>query len=145
MKKALLITCLFLAGGLANYACPPVGIEESVTTETVDDDIEDIVIYKVEKQAEFKGGQQALINYLRDNIKYPEKALEAGIQGRVMVRFVVTKEGKVRHAKVVKGADPLLDEESLRVISIMPDWIPAENGGKKVNSYYTLPITFRLE
>lgn len=144
MKKALLITCLFLAGGLASYACP-VGIEESVTTETVDDDIEDIVIYKVEKQAEFKGGQQALINYLRDNIKYPEKALEAGIQGRVMVRFVVTKEGKVRHAKVVKGAAPLLDEESLRVISIMPDWIPAENGSKKVNSYYTLPITFRLE
>lgn len=142
MKKALLITCLFLAGGLASYACPPVGIEEPVTTETVDDDI---VIYKVEKQAEFKGGQQALINYLRDNIKYSEKALEAGIQGRVMVRFVVTKEGKVSRAEVTLSIHPWLDEEALRVVNGMPDWIPAENGGKKVNSYYTLPITFRLE
>lgn len=145
MKKALLITILFIAGGLASYACPPVGIEESVTTETVDDDIDDIVIYKVEKQAEFKGGQQALINYLRDNIKYPEKALEAGIQGRVMVRFVVTKEGKVSRAEVTLSIHPWLDEEALRVVNGMPDWIPAENGGKKVNSYYTLPIRFRLE
>lgn len=142
MKKALLITILFIAGGLASYACPPVGIEEPVTTETVYDDI---VIYKVEKQAEFKGGQQALINYLRDNIKYPEKALEAGIQGRVMVRFVVTKEGKVSRAEVTLSIHPWLDEEALRVVNGMPDWIPAENGGKKVNSYYTLPIRFRLE
>lgn len=141
MKKALLITILFIAGGLASYACPPVGIEEPVTTETVYDDI---VIYKVEKQAEFKGGQQALINYLRDNIKYPEKALEAGIQGRVMVRFVVTKEGKVSRAEVTLSIHPWLDEEALRVVNGMPDWIPAENGGKKVNSYYTLPIRFRL-
>lgn len=79
------------------------------------------------------------------NIKYPPKAEENGIQGRVIVTFVITKEGKMTKAKVKKSIDPLLDAEALRVVKTMHKWIPGRQNGKVVNVQFTIPVTFRLQ
>ena len=93
----------------------------------------------------FPGGDLACMEWLRDNIKYPAEAIEKGIEGRVIVTFVVTKDGKITNAEVVRPADPLLNEEALRVLRFMPDWIPAKRNGQNVDLQYTLPLTFRLQ
>lgn len=105
-----------------------------------DDDVFDVV----EQMPSFPGGMEAMMEFLRDNVKYPEDAHKQGIQGRVLVQFVVAKTGKVRDAKVARGADPLLDAEALRVVQAMPDWTPGKQNGKVVNVNFTLPISFRL-
>lgn len=92
----------------------------------------------------FPGGDLACLEWLRDNIKYPAEAIEKGIEGRVIVTFVVTKDGKITNAEVVRPADPLLNEEALRVLRSMPDWIPAKRNGQNVDLQYTLPVIFRL-
>ncbi len=143
MKKTFLITSIFFACGFASHA-DMVKEKEQQATITQEGD-EDVIYSKVMKKAEFKGGQKALMEFLRNNLKYPKKALDIDIQGRVLVKVVITQEGKVRDPEIIRSVDPLLDEEALRVVGKMPDWIPAEiDGGKKVNSYYTLPITFKL-
>lgn len=91
---------------------------------------------------EFPGGVDSLFNFIRKNLKYPVS--EACFQGRVAIRFVVTKEGKIKQPKIIKGVVPEADEEALRVISIMPDWIPGRRNGEAVNVYYMMPIVFRL-
>ena len=83
--------------------------------------------------------------WLRDNIKYPAEAIEKGIEGRVIVTFVVTKDGKITNAEVVRSSDPLLNEEALRVLHSMPDWIPAKRNGQNVDLQFTLPVIFRLQ
>lgn len=93
----------------------------------------------------FPGGDLACMEWLRDNIKYPAEAIEKGIEGRVIVTFVVTKDGKITNAEVVRSSDPLLNEEALRVLHSMPDWIPAKRNGQNVDLQYTLPLTFRLQ
>lgn len=93
----------------------------------------------------FPGGDLACMEWLRDNIKYPAEAIEKWIEGRVIVTFVVTKDGKITNAEVVRPADPLLNEEALRVLRFMPDWIPAKRNGQNVDLQYTLPLTFRLQ
>lgn len=93
----------------------------------------------------FPGGDVACMAWLRDNIKYPVEAIEKGIEGRVIVRFVVTKNGKITNAEVVSSVDPLLETEALRVIRSMPDWIPGKRNGQNVDLQFTLPITFRLQ
>lgn len=93
----------------------------------------------------FPGGDLACMEWLRDNIKYPAEAIEKGIEGRVIVTFVVTKDGKITNAEVVRSSDPLLNEEALRVLRFMPDWIPAKRNGQNVDLQYTLPLTFRLQ
>ena len=104
----------------------------------------DEVFDKVEKMPEFKGGQQELINYLVSTITYPEDAKKAKLTGKVFVEFVVDKSGNVRDVKVKKSDNILFDAEALRVVSSMPDWVPGENGGKKVSVKLTLPISFAL-
>ena len=99
----------------------------------------------VEQMPAFPGGMEALNNYLMKNIKYPPKAEENGIQGRVIVTFVITKEGKMTKAKVKKSIDPLLDAEALRVVKTMHKWIPGRQNGKVVNVQFTIPVTFRLQ
>lgn len=102
------------------------------------------VYVAVDKNAEYPGGQMELMNFLMRNVRYPENAQKNNIQGRVVVRFVVGKDGKISDVKVVKGVDPELDAESVRVLSTMPDWIPAECNGKPVASYFNLPVSFKL-
>lgn len=102
------------------------------------------VYVQVDKSAEYPGGQMELMNFLMRNMRYPENAQKNNIQGRVVVKFVVGKNGKISDVKVVKGVDPELDAEAVRVLSTMPDWIPAECNGKPVASYFHLPVTFKL-
>ena len=78
-------------------------------------------------------------------LKYPRQAVEEGIQGKVLVDFVIDEKGKVKDAKVVKGVHPLLDDEALRVINASPDWKPGKVGGRKVKSEMSLYVEFRLE
>ena len=93
---------------------------------------------------EFPGGTEKLLEFLKENIHYPKIAEENGIQGRVVVTFVVEKDGSIGKAKIVKSVDPSLNEEAIRVLKLLPKWKPAMLNGKPVRSKYTVPITFRL-
>ncbi len=99
----------------------------------------------VEKMPEFPGGQGELMKFLAKSIKYPVIAQENGIQGRVTCSFVVNRDGTIVDATVVRGVDPSLDKEALRVINAMPKWSPGEQRGKPVRVKYTVPVTFRLQ
>ncbi|MDR3137413.1 MAG: energy transducer TonB [Tannerellaceae bacterium] len=116
----------------------PVAVEE-------EEESEHQIFTVVEKMPEFPGGQSALLRFLATSIKYPVIAQENGIQGRVVVAFVVNKDGSVVEAEVVRGVDPSLDKEALRVIGIMPKWSPGEQRGKPVRVKYTVPVQFRLQ
>lgn len=97
----------------------------------------------VEQQPQFPGG--SVNGWLADHIKYPVVAAENGIQGRVVVQFVVERDGSVSQVRVVRGVDPSLDKEAQRVISSMPKWIPGKQNGQSVRSRFTVPVTFRLQ
>jgi protein TonB len=106
---------------------------------------DDEIFVAVEQQAQFPGGPSALNKWLSNHINYPASAAENDIQGRVVVKFVVEKDGKVGTAEVVKGVDRDLDKEALRVVKSMPKWQPAKNNGVVVRSWFTLPVTFKLQ
>jgi len=99
----------------------------------------------VEKMPQFPGGEKELMNFIGTNLRYPVVAQQNGIQGKIIVRFIVTISGKVENAEVVRGIDPTIDKEGLRVVNSLPDWIPGEQNEKKVAVYYTLPINFKLD
>lgn len=103
------------------------------------------IFVAVEQPAEFKGGQAALMKWLSNNIRYPEAAQQNGVQGRVIVRFVVEKDGSIGSPTIVKGVDKDLDQEALRVVRKMPKWQAGKNNGQPVRSYFNLPVTFRLQ
>lgn len=107
---------------------------------STDDDVYEVV----EKMPEFPGGIAELMKYLRNNVRYPVEAHKAGIQGRVVVSFVISKDGTVKDAKIVRSVDKSIDAEALRVISTMPKWQPGYQDGKAVSVRYTVPVTFRL-
>lgn len=107
---------------------------------SMDDDVYEVV----EKMPAFPGGMAELMKYLRSNVRYPVEAHKAGIQGRVVVSFVVNKDGTVKDAKIVRSVDKSIDAEALRVISAMPKWQPGYQDGKAVSVRYTVPVTFRL-
>ena len=97
------------------------------------------------EEPSFPGGDAACFKWIIDNIKYPAGAIEKGIEGRVIVQFLVTKDGKITNAEVTHSSDPLLDAEALRVIRSMPDWIPAKRNGQNIDMQFSLPLTFRLQ
>ena len=105
---------------------------------------EEEIFMVVEDQPEFPGGTAALLDYLRKNIKYPAICRENNIQGRVLVTFIVNKDGAIVEPEVVKSVNPSLDKEALRVISQMPNWKPGSQRGKPVRVKYTVPVNFRL-
>ena len=109
--------------------------------EVVDNDT---VYQVVDQKPEFPGGEKAMFEFLSKNIVYPEKAKEAGIQGRVFVGFVIEKDGSVSEVKIMKGVGGECDEEALRVVKSMPNWKPGKKDGKVVRVSYTLPINFKL-
>ena len=104
----------------------------------------DKIFMVAEEQPMFPGGMEELMKYLQKEIKYPKEAQDKGTQGRVVVQFVVNKDGSICEAKVVKPVDPLLDTEALRVVSAMPNWTPAKQKGEPVRIRFTLPVSFRL-
>lgn len=99
----------------------------------------------VEEMPQFPGGEGELLKFISKSIKYPVIAQENGIQGRVLCSFVVNRDGSIVDAEVVRGVDPSLDKEALRVINTMPKWTPGKQRGKPVRVKYTVPITFRLQ
>ncbi|MBR1716022.1 MAG: energy transducer TonB [Paludibacteraceae bacterium] len=93
----------------------------------------------------FPGGQEALLYFLSQNVKYPPTAQENGIQGKVVVQFVVAKDGKIEEVEVLRsGGDPSLDREAVRIIKSMPRWEPGKRRGKPIRVKYTIPVNFRL-
>ena len=98
----------------------------------------------VEIMPEFPGGVQGLLNYMRETIKYPAQARQDTIQGRVLVTFVINKDGKIVEPEVVRSVHPLLDQEALKMVKEMPNWKPGEQNGKPVRVKYTIPVNFRL-
>ena len=110
-----------------------------------DDEVEeDIIHVSVENMPEFPGGESALLEYLGNHIKYPVISQETGAEGRVIVQFVVDRDGSIVTPEVMRGVDPYLDREALRVISSMPKWKPGEQNGKKVRVKFTVPVMFKL-
>ena len=99
----------------------------------------------VEQMPQFPGGQAEMMQFISKNMKYPTIAQENGTQGRVTCQFVVGADGKVRDVKVLRGVDPYLDKEAVRVIMSMPKWIPGKQNGKAVSVKYTIPVMFRLQ
>jgi len=98
----------------------------------------------VEQMPEFPGGERALMDFIGSNLKYPLEAQKSGIQGTVLIRFVISKTGKVTKVEVLRSVFSALDDEAVRVVKLLPDWIPGEQKGQKVNVYFTLPIRFKL-
>lgn len=119
------------------YVPPVVKVEE-------EEESSQQIFMVVEEMPEFPGGQAALMSFIAKSIKYPVVAQENGIQGRVTCSFVVNKDGSIVDAEVIRGIDPSLDKEALRVINTMPKWKPGKQRGKPVRVKFTVPINFRL-
>lgn len=103
------------------------------------------VYYIVEEMPVYPGGDPALRDFIAKNVKYPEKAQEKGIQGRVYVTFIVDVDGSITGAKIARGVDPSLDNEAIRVVNSSPKWTPGKQDGEAVKVSYTVPITFALQ
>jgi len=99
----------------------------------------------VEQMPIFPGGEREMQKFIAENLKYPIVAQESGIQGRITVRFIVTKTGEISDVTIIRGIDPSCDKEAIRLVKAMPKWIPGKQNGQNVPVYFTLPIVFRLE
>jgi protein TonB len=99
----------------------------------------------VEQMPEYPGGQAALIEYISNNVKYPDDAAKKKVEGKVFVTFVVDTDGKITDVSLLRKVFPSLDAEAIRVISGMPNWIPGKQKGQVVRVKYTVPIMFRLK
>ena len=118
-------------------------VEEKKEEKPKEDDNK--VFESVEQPPVFPGGDAALLKWIGSHINYPPVAQENGIQGKVTVQFVVTKTGSVGQVKVVRGKDPDLDKEAVRVVKSLPKFTPGKMNGHAVNVWYTVPITFKLQ
>jgi protein TonB len=128
-------------------------IQDQEVVEVIEQQKEEVEEYEppaevfivVEEMPSFPGGDEALLKFIYDNIKYPDIALENQIQGKVIVRFCVTYKGTIDQVSVLRGVDPALDAEAIRVVKLLPQWKPGKQGGKPVNVWYIVPITFQLQ
>ena len=103
------------------------------------------VFEKAEIMPEFPGGEQAMINFVATKVTYPKEAMEKEISGRVLVGFIVEKDGSITETEVVKGIGGGCDEEAVRVVKAMPKWKPGKQKGKPVRVHFMLPIIFKLQ
>ena len=115
----------------------PVEVEEEEPEE-------DVIFQIVEEPAEFPGGMAACMKWLSNNLEYPQIAQENGVQGTVVLQFVVNKDGTIVDPKVLRSVDPNLDKEAMRVVKKMPKWKPGKQTGKAVRVRFTLPVRFKL-
>lgn len=118
---------------------------DSVVAVPTDSVAKDEVFMVAEQMPEFPGGMKELLKFLQDNLKYPESAMKNNVQGRVIVQFVVEKDGTPTEFNVVRAVNPDLDAEALRVLKTMPKWKPGMQKGEAVRVKYTVPVTFRLQ
>lgn len=151
MKRfvAKFLLCLavgFSAAGMANAQVTEVKqvvFNEAKQVESTDES--DPIFQTSEQKPCFPGGDAAMFRFLAQNLVYPADAVEDGVSGKVLVQFVVEKDGSVSGAKVVKGKHPSLDAEAVRVVGKMPRWTPGRNNGVVVRVAYTVPVSFRLQ
>lgn len=137
------------ANGVIMITTKGADASESKAEKAIDNSSEkalatDSVLMIPEEMPSFPGGVMALMEFLQKNVKYPVEAQKKGVQGRVLVSFVVEKDGSLSEIKTVKSVDPLLDEEALRVVKSMPNWTPGKQKGKAVRVKYNVPISFKL-
>lgn len=118
---------------------------ENNTEPTIIENHSEQVFTAVEQMPQFPGGDAALLNFLSRNINYPKEAMEDGIQGRVIVQFVVKSDGSVGDVKVIRSVDASLDREAIRLCKSLPNFSPGRLNGKAVDVLYTLPISFKLQ
>lgn len=146
MQVAKAVTIIGISAGLsalsgcakdAELLVPPVQMEQRNETK--------LFCCAIGQMPMFPGGQKALMDYLAANIHYSDEMEETCAQGRVVVTFVVEKDGSISETKVVKIVDPAFDKEALRVVSAMPKWIPGSLNGERVRTRYAIPITFRIK
>ena len=121
---------------------PPPPPPQQVEEKKVEQVVESKPLTIAEKMPSFKGNVNA---WLASHLNYPAVAAENGVQGKVIVRFVVGKDGSVSQASVVRSVDPALDREALRVVNLMPNWNPGMNNGQPAAVWFTLPVTFKLQ
>ena len=146
MKKFLLVNILLLSVFCINaYAQEPVNLNDEfapvkpIVIDTI------YTLQDVDEKPQFVGGDRALMRWLNENISYPIYAQEFGIQGKVLVNFVVEKDGRITNVKIEKGVhQQSLDREAIRLVKLMPKWQPAIKDEKVVRCYFTLPVTFVL-
>jgi len=146
---------LLLTLGLLSFNCEskPIGYSETTTAEVPDtlgsaitpqDDNDNRVYQLVDQMPVFNGGNKALKKWIVNNLVYPQVAMKNGIQGRVIVTFVIERDGSVSDVKMLRSVDPSLDKEAIRLVKSMPKWIPGKKDGASVRTQYTLPVMFRL-
>jgi protein TonB len=122
-----------------------VTVVEEVQEEVKEEEAPTEVFVVVEEMPAFPGGDKAMMEFIYANIQYPEIAKENNIQGRVILRFCVTYKGAVDQVQIIRGVDKSLDDEAVRVIKLLPAWKPGKQGGKPVNVWYSVPVTFQLK
>lgn len=136
MKKILFLAAVLLFPLMVNG--------QNLNTLDPDEDI--LPMQLVEEKPSFQGGDSNTFSkWVNENLVYPEICRENYVQGRVTLQFVVTKDGSIANVKVLRGVDPLLDKEAIRVVSSAPKWEPGKQRGIPVNVAYTFPVIFRLE
>ena len=139
--SALILLVIVIAPARANAQD-----KREKTTQTRKDTATDDKVYEVCEQIPiFEGGDAALLKYLRENLKYPDNTKDRGVQGRLVIGFIVEKDGSLTDVKVLRPVDIDLDAEVLRVIKGMPKWIPGRQNGKRVRVRYLLPIHICLQ
>jgi protein TonB len=122
-----------------SYVAPAAALQEE------EEESAQAIFTIVEDAPQFPGGEGEMLKFLYSSIRYPVIAQENGIQGRVTCTFVINRDGSIVDAQVVRGVDPSLDKEALRVINSMPKWSPGKQRGKPVRVKFTLPVTFKLQ
>jgi protein TonB len=134
-------------------------VKDSVINEIVTDNIDSISysppvtdvteeeepLTFVQEEPVFPGGEAALLRYIAQNIRYPEAAIENNLQGKVFIKFVVSADGSVKRAEILRGLDPMLDEEALRVVSTLPAWKPGKQNGKAVPVWFIVLVSFQIQ
>lgn len=140
-KSSLAISIADVKGNDEEHGKDVADLKEIVTSQK-----EDTKVYTVvEQMPSFPGGDNALLKYIAEHIKYPSVALEQGIQGMVMLRFVVESSGRVGEVQVIKSLDPYCDREAKRVIQSLPAFVPGKQQGRAVSVWYTCPVRFQIE
>lgn len=140
-----LLVTLLLSAGLSTVGFSAWSAESASSVSAVAPATDTHPYTEVEIRPKFPGGDAALAKYLATHVMYPAQAAEDGAQGKVVVSFVVGKDGSISKVKVIRSKHPALDREAVRVVKAMPKWIPGKMNGKLVNVVYNLPVTFTLQ
>ena len=148
-EKLVMKTIILLMMTVGDIACAqnvPLIIDPDKVDQYLAERKDTINVYDcVEQMPSFPGGTQKLKEFIEENLRYPKELEESCVQGRVIVRFIVERNGKLSNVKVVKSVDPVLDKEAIRIVKLMPRWIPGRQNGITVRVKCYIPIIFRLK